>query len=220
MNDGSATIETGTYELTGIDSGKLLTADGDGIKTTDNKNGADYQKWILSYINDRQFRLINAHSGMAVSLDGDMLVQKQSDPTDETQVWEKVEHNNADGTFWLFSEVKGSYTNVYGGNCNDGDDIGLWSNGGTPEYSESNWWSIEDAGDGTVLLKSPKNKTPQAYMTLDPNNSDTAGARIKTYAKRSDVNQIWTIEFVGDGKYVLKNEQNGKYDFYQYVHDL
>lgn len=211
LNEGGATITTGTYELTGLDSGKILSADGGSIKANDSKSGADYQRWIVSYINDRQFRLVNVHSGMALSLNGDYLVQKPADPTDESQVWEKVDYNTANGNFWLFSEMKGSYANVYGGNCNDGDNIGLWSNGGTPDAGENNFWSIEDSGDGTVLLKSAKDKSPAAYMTVDPNNAEVSGASIKTYAKRSGAEQVWTISFAGDGKYTLMCEQNGKY---------
>lgn len=209
LNDGGATITTGTFELTNLADNKLLTSNDDTITASSDKGGADSQKWIFSYINDRQFRLISAQSGMAIAVESDMLVQRPSDPTAANQIWEKVDYNTANGDFWLFNEAVSNYTNVYGGNCNDGDSVGMWSNGGQPDSGENNFWKIEDAGNGAVFLRSAKNKTQPAYMTVDPNSAENSGAGVKVYAKRSGSNQTWSIEYDGNEKYTLK--QNGKY---------
>ena len=81
LNEGGSTFNEGIYELSNLDNGKVLSLNNTEITTTDECAGADNQKWILDYVDNANFRLINAQTGMAVSLGSDnrSLVQEKID---------------------------------------------------------------------------------------------------------------------------------------------
>lgn len=98
-----------------------------------------------------------------------------------------------DGT--LFAQIDGEYDGNGGG-------VAMWY------YSTSNhfFWSFEDAGENTVLIK---NKLG-TYMSVDPSNINGDGASIKTWSKLVGRNQKWEIKYVGDNKYVIKQAAGDK----------
>lgn len=62
LNEGGSTFNERIYELSNLDNGKVLSLNNTEITTTDECAGADNQKWILDYVDNANFRLINAQT--------------------------------------------------------------------------------------------------------------------------------------------------------------
>ena len=201
LNEGGSTFNEGIYELSNLDNGKVLSLNNTEITTTDECAGADNQKWILDYVDNANFRLINAQTGMAVSLGSDnrSLVQEKIDVNSKKQIWQRVKSTAGANEYWLMNSMLGKdgtlFAQIDGEYDGNGGGVAMWY------YSTSNhfFWSFEDAGENTVLIK---NKLG-TYMSVDPSNINGDGASIKTWSKLVGRNQKWEIKYVGDNKYVI-----------------
>ena len=208
LNEGGSTFNEGIYELSNLDNGKVLSLNNTEITTTDECAGADNQKWILDYVDNANFRLINAQTGMAVSLGSDnrSLVQEKIDVNSKKQIWQRVKSTAGANEYWLMNSMLGKdgtlFAQIDGEYDGNGGGVAMWY------YSTSNhfFWSFEDAGENTVLIK---NKLG-TYMSVDPNNINGDGASIKTWSKLVGRNQKWEIKYVGDNKYVIKQAAGDK----------
>lgn len=208
LNEGGSTFNEGIYELSNLDNGKVLSLNNTEITTTDECTGADNQKWILDYVDNANFRLINAQTGMAVSLGSDnrSLVQEKIDVNSKKQIWQRVKSTAGANEYWLMNSMLGKdgtlFAQIDGEYDGNGGGVAMWY------YSTSNhfFWSFEDAGENTVLIK---NKLG-TYMSVDPSNINGDGASIKTWSKLVGRNQKWEIKYVGDNKYVIKQAAGDK----------
>ena len=208
LNEGGSTFNEGIYELSNLDNGKVLSLNNTEITTTDECAGADNQKWILDYVDNANFRLINAQTGMAVSLGSDnrSLVQEKIDVNSKKQIWQRVKSTAGANEYWLMNSMLGKdgtlFAQIDGEYDGNGGGVAMWY------YSTSNhfFWSFEDAGENTVLIK---NKLG-TYMSVDPSNINGDGASIKTWSKLVGRNQKWEIKYVGDNKYVIKQAAGDK----------
>ena len=191
LNEGGSTFNEGIYELSNLDNGKVLSLNNTEITTTDECAGADNQKWILDYVDNANFRLINAQTGMAVSLGSDnrSLVQEKIDVNSKKQIWQRVKSTAGANEYWLMNSMLGKdgtlFAQIDGEYDGNGGGVAMWY------YSTSNhfFWSFEDAGENTVLIK---NKLG-TYMSVDPNNINGDGASIKTWSKLVGRNQKWKL---------------------------
>ena len=109
LNEGGSTFNEGIYELSNLDNGKVLSLNNTEITTTDECAGADNQKWILDYVDNANFRLINAQTGMAVSLGSDnrSLVQEKIDVNSKKQIWQRVKSTAGANEYWLMNSMLG-----------------------------------------------------------------------------------------------------------------
>ena len=95
--------------MSNLDNGKVLSLNNTEITTTDECAGADNQKWILDYVDNANFRLINAQTGMAVSLGSDnrSLVQEKIDVNSKKQIWQRVKNTAGANEHWLMNSMLG-----------------------------------------------------------------------------------------------------------------
>ncbi|WP_275737169.1 RICIN domain-containing protein [Halorhabdus sp. SVX81] len=133
-SDSAGPISDGTYQITNLNSGKLLevanaeTADGANIRQYGD-TGHPCQHWNVTANGDGTYRLTNAHSGKLLEVanadtsDG-ANVRQYGDTDHPCQDWNVID--NGDGTYRLENENGGSVADVENASSEDGANVLQW----------------------------------------------------------------------------------------------
>jgi hypothetical protein len=141
----AATLRRGrTYELTGVQSGKDLTA-ADGTLVIKSAEGTDGQRWRLTQIsgdrpaNRRRHVFTSAADGKRLAVrDGVAVVEPDTGERDAAAQW--ILSTTGDGTYTLVNADTGRLLEVGGQATHEGAPVGTWQ----PNSGANQRWKITD----------------------------------------------------------------------------
>nr|ASF57710.1 PR2455 [Piromyces rhizinflatus] len=139
-------------------------------------------------IPDGTYKLINRHSGLALSLKNGSNAIQSADTNDKSQQWTISD----DGGYRLLNVEAGKVLDVEGDSKNDGGNVIVWRD----QSSFNQRWSIENTDDGYVVFI---NLSSGKVLDVEY-ESVSDGANIHQWTNRSAPNQQWKLVPVGDTK--------------------
>ena len=174
-------------------------------------NGSLAQKFEISYVGNGLYTIQSAGSGKYLDAkDGGTSngtnVQQYQGNGSRAQLWYFVPIDD-DGMYTIKNAKTGLALDVYGGRTANGTNVQLYKANGT----EAQCFHVDFTPlleDGTYTFASCL--TGSSLLVLDVNGGSTAsGANVQGYKYNSTDAQRWTIEYQGDGTYVIKNAKSG-----------
>ncbi|MEG2381773.1 MAG: RICIN domain-containing protein, partial [Oscillospiraceae bacterium] len=152
-NDGGADFNAGVYQLNDLKTGELLDVKNNNMVKTLDLEGSAKQKWSMQYADDTYFRLINAYSGKAITINNKSnAVQGDVDLNNQTQLWQIVKCTTKEGGVYLVNKTNSQCLQINGGEYSgDGGSLGLYPYEGF--YRKHYKWEMSNAGNGLVMFE-------------------------------------------------------------------
>ena len=204
LNEGGASLSGGYYRISGMEKGQNLYGEQGRLTLSDTLTGSANQKWLRKFVNDTDFMLINANSGLALSVAENNATSSQqpANPGDTKQLWQEVPATDGNGYVMLMNKEFGKYLQIDTGYEGNGGGVSLYPYEG---YLKTHFnWKISDAGDGLVTLQNGVG----TFMQIE-GEALSAGPRAVGWERMAGNDQRWNITLVAKDQYTISQVGTG-----------